>query len=200
MVNQQPLTIRIAPENKAELRDIYIICRTYIDIGQSIPTSVVHRLFDLMEGPQDYELKQQVKQVKNAVDKVMERLKNMKGYQFDWQDIDPFNIKSTVPINTNRVFAIIITAFFDYQRDYPKAGKDESIAFFYWAFEEEYKSRMAPADQEKFTEYKQAVISGIMSMSVGFRLSSKGNITNEEIFQATRNPIKKYKARSELLF
>jgi hypothetical protein len=194
----KPIEIIITPENKTEFEDIYLICRTYTDMGKPVPSSIVARLFDIMYGAKEYSLGKLFEQARSFSKIAVEKIRSMKEYQFAWQDRILEDSGDMIKLETEQVFTELIYAFLCYKEDYPEAGKDEAIAFFYWAFDDDYKEKLQLQDKENFTKYKQAVVSGILTIVNGFKLTDKTDSKNDEIFQATRNAIKKYQKRKDL--
>ena len=198
MENQEPIKLIVTSENKKEFFDIYVTIRSYMDKGDNIPKAIVARLYQIMYEEGDYKFSQFLDLAGKYSSNAIERLKSMNDYQFTWLPrIVPENDFIFIP-DTKQIFTELISAFFLYAEDHKDAGKDEAIAFIYWAFDDEYKTKMQLNDLEKFSSYKQAVISGIVAMAMGYKLSSKPDLSNEEIFQATRHAIRKYKNRQEL--
>jgi hypothetical protein len=192
MTTQKPMEIIVTEENKNEFIGIYITIRSFTDKDLDVPSPHVKRFFELMYNAGEYKMDQLFKKARDFSAIAAEKIKSTKDYQFNWQDtVFPEN-DIVIKNDTAKVFLELIYAFFLFKEDHIKADKDDAIAFFYQAFDENYKNKIELNDQENFTPYKQAVISGILAMAIEFQLTTKPDPTNEEIFQATRNAIKKY--------
>jgi hypothetical protein len=198
MENQEPIKIIITPENKSEFLDITIIVRTCINMGKSIPTSIIARLYEIMYDEKNYNINKLLHEAEKYSAIAVDKIKSMKDYQFTWKDRQMPGSDVLFTPDLKQIFTELIRAFLLYKEKYVTAGRDEAIAFIYLAFDEEYKARMQLNDQRNFTPYKQAVVSGILAMAMDYKLSSKPDLSNEEIFQATRNAISKYKKKKDL--
>lgn len=198
MEDQKPFRIIITAENKMEFADIYKITRSYIERGQNIPFSLVTRLYEIMYDESNYKFHLMWDECGKYSEIAIEKIKSMKDYQFTWQDRLLPDGTTKFTQDSKLIFTELIYAFSSYKEDYASAGKDEAIAFIYLAFDEEYKAKIQTTDQVNLTIYKQAVIAGILTMALGYQLSPNTNPSNEEIFQATRNAIHKYKKKKDL--
>ncbi len=198
MKTQKQLTIIVTPDNKREFLDIHRLAHTYIEQRKNVPFSLVDRLFEIMYEQSNYQDYLKWKKAYQQAALAIEKIETKKDFQFHWRDEALFENKNVKKPDTKYIFAQLIYAFSNYNEDYDIAGKDEAIAFVYKAFDEEYKAMLMPKDRKLFTPYKQAIISGILAAVMKFRVTSKANPSNAEIFEATRNAIKKYQTRKDL--
>jgi len=113
------------------------------------------------------------------------------------------NSKDSTPIidnNVNDLFSkdfeyilwIVVKAFLKFEEDHEQLDKDDVFFFFY-----NILSDYEPTDENHkkiITAYKRAVICGILAQEVGYKLSNKKTLSNQEIFDSVRNAIKKHVA------
>lgn len=191
MSTRKSLEIIVAPENRDEFINLFITIRSYSDIGLDVPSIFIKVFFELLLDAGKYKMSQLFRKAGDYSAVAVEKINALKGYQFSWRDTEiPEGI--VIKNDVSKIFLELVYAFLLYDKDHKNVDKDDAIAFFYQAFNDEYKNRIEATDQDSFTLYKQAVISGILAMSVGYTLTTRLNPTNEEIYQCTRNAIKKY--------
>jgi hypothetical protein len=198
MKDKKQFYIIVTPDNKKEFLDIHRVAYNYIENKMNVPFSLVASLYQIMYEESDYQFHLHWKEAQRQAAIAMQKIKALRGYQFRWKDRSITEHNYIFKPDTKHIFAELIYAFSQYNEDYAAAGRDEVIAFAYMAFDEEYKGMMKPKDRKYFTPYKQAIVSGILATAMGFRLTGKTNPSNAEIFEATRNAIKKYKTREDL--
>jgi len=192
MKNQKPLEIVVVPENIQEFINLHITVKNFAEAGIDIPAAYVRALFELMYDPLKVKNNLAWEEAVKYATVAVGQLKKYKNYLFEWNDTVLKNSDETVKNDTPKVILEMIYAFFLFKNDQKLVEKDDVIACFYQFFDDEYKNRMSEDFKKEFTPRRQAIASGILTMSVGYPLSSKRDLSEEEIFQSTRNAIKKY--------
>ena len=183
------LVIFVPPANLKNYISVYRAIKSYTDMNLDVPARLVQFFFDQMQNPEKFKMDQVYEKANKYSKLVLHKLKSKKGYQFEWEDTILKKTGSVIKNDTAKIFLELIIAYLLFDSD-RKANKDDAIGFFYIAFEDEYKNKIKAAGLKKMTPYRLGVISGILAIAVGFRLTSKADPTNEEIFQATRNAIR----------
>ncbi len=190
MKDKKDLFFLVTGENRIEFEELYRIIRFYKSKGLLMQPNIAMRVFEILYNKTTYENAQLWDKAEKCAEIALGKLSLIRGYDFSWRPRSiPKSINSLAP-DTKFVFTEIIYAFFLAQNDIDKMGKDEAISFFYLALKKEYKMQLLPDHIKNFSTYKQAVVSGILAIGIGFKLTSSASPTKEEIYQATRNAIK----------
>lgn len=198
MKQDNSLRIIVTAENRAEFLSIAQLVSTYLQMGRTIPSAIVTRLYEILYDEKAYTIQQRWSEAETVSSIAIDRMNQITDYQFSWKSRTlPVGNESYSP-DTKQIFSELIYAFSTYCRDYPSAGKDEAIAFMYQAFEEQYKSEIIAEAGVEFSHRKQSIVSGILAQAQGYHLGTKKDMGSEDIFQATRNAIEKYKTRKDL--
>jgi hypothetical protein len=190
--DKKPLEIIVTPENKQEFINFFTTVKNFADSGIDVPAGYVSRLLELMYDPSKIKKNLSWAEAVKCSAVACEKVREFKNYQFHWIDTQVEGSDEVIKNDTPKVFLEMIYAFFLFKNDNDIVRKDDAIAFFYQAFDDEYIGRLEPENQKAFTRRRQAILSGILAMSVEYLLTNKPNPTEEDIFQSTRNAIRKY--------
>lgn len=190
--DKMPLEIIVTPENKQEFINFFTTVKNFADSGIDVPAAYVSRLLQLMYDPSKMKRNLSWENAVKYSEIACEKVRNLKNYQFHWLDTPVEGSNEMMKNDTPKVFLEMMFAFFLFKNDHGEVPKDDAIAFFYQAFDEEYKGRLSPEHQELFSPRRQAILCGILAVSLGYKLTSKANPTEEDIYQSSRNAIRKY--------
>lgn len=194
----------VKAEDRELIDSFYKVIVWHINQQKHIPYGIVASFLNCLYDAK--ELKYDELSIKaEALAKIaIEKLSGKKEYQFSWHSrVETLEVgPKVIEYNTERVFYECIFGFLLMNQDLKKVEKEDAISFFYEALTEEYFKKLKYPDEieEKiFKPYKWMVITGLLTQVVGYKLTTKKKPTNEEIFQATRNAIRKNKADLDLL-
>ena len=192
MKSKEPVEISVARENILEFLNFYTTVKNFADSGIDVPALYVKRLIELMSISINTEIPLSLEDVIQYSKMAVKKLKEVKDYQFSWIDtvLTDRGTHLSIKNDTQKIFAEMIFDFFLFKIEHD-VEKDDVIIFFYRAFHDVYRCRLDPECHEYFNPRRQAIISGILAMSAGYKLATKVD-TEEQIYQATRNAIAKY--------
>lgn len=191
MEDSKPLHIVIAPEDKKEFLDLCQIARIYSERLQRISPFLVHRMLELMWDINEYKDNLMFQEAQHGAKEAAEKIEIIKGLDLVWKFRKGFNDDELIKPDNRQIFMEMMYAFFLFQKDHKKTGKDEAIAFFHSAIEEYYYDELEDQCKKQLTSYKKGTVAGILAMAAGFQLTPNPNPSAKDIYQATRNAIKK---------
>lgn len=187
------LNIVVKAKNVEEFFGILSLTKYYQSKGEAIPSVLIIRLFEIMA---DVEVlkKNEINERANKYSIIAyNKVKSVLTYEIHWKERKTPITDIILKPDTRIIFSELIYAFLLFKENNPQAGKDESIAFYYWALMDYYKSEIMGESLIHLKPSHYAIIAGILTIATGFQLATKPNnkLTKENIFQSTRHAISK---------
>lgn len=165
----------------------------HIDWKQDVPYDLVRRFLSCLVDEEYEKGTLQIQESERLSQELLDKLKNQKWYQFKWTNetviID--GREMVLKNDSMGIFRDIIYAFRLYEKDHKQVDKDTAISFFYEALSEWAKGKLIKAHQKNFTHYKMSVLAGLLTILSGYPVCNNKKPTNEQIFQATKNAVKR---------
>ena len=186
------LDILVKAENVEEFLAIYRLTR-YCELNDmEIPSIHIIRLFKIMYDKELLKRNNFLEEAERCSTIAIEKFRSLKMFEPTWKVRTVPNSADLLKPDMSKVVTELIYAFHLFKEDETTAGKDEAISFFYWAIQDFYKSDIEEEDLIKYKITYYATIAGILTMAIGFQLTSKSNdkLNKDAIYQSTRNAIK----------
>ncbi len=189
--------IVVKAEDRYIIDSYHRVILWYINQQRHVPYGLVASFLNCLKDAKGVEHEELSKKADALAKVAFQKLPALKEYQFTWHpkiETSDENF-AVVQYDTERVLFECIYAFLLMDQDLPTVKKEDAISFFYEAVVDEYFPRLKLSGvQKKFQPYRWMVIAGILTQTVGYRLTNKKDLNKEEIFQATRNAIRKLKS------
>lgn len=185
------LKIVVEPENVERFINLHLTLKNFSEAGIDVPAAYVTAYLELMYDPEKKRKKMSWDEATKRASIGSNLLTQFK-YHLEWVDTVWQEGSSKIKNDTLGVFTELIYAFLLFKKDNDDAGKDDAISFFFQAFDDVYRQRLAPKSRKDFSFRRQAIVSGILAVAAGYKLTSR-TASVEDIFQSTRNAIRTYR-------
>ncbi len=183
-------------DREKELFSYLCFVKSKVDEGVKIPARVLNKIGNIFEEvtPTQY-LGQKL-----IIDTVIKRFNN-EDYRFKCskilfiedipnEDGSPNILKLVDNYNIQNLITHIIKETY-YNDIYKKIDKDDCIILVYNCLEKYCNENLNKKTNKLLTTYKKQVLAGFITIQYGFCLMEDRTPTNYQLFQATRNAIKK---------
>lgn len=189
-----PYYITVKGEDYFNLTLYYDVLLYYIERQEKIPHYLVSDFLLLLNDSENLKRKELRATAMPLAQKAAERILKEDDYDIQWKTVVNHEQGEVEEKATIEDIAMeMITAFLHYQSDKPSCQKEETIRFFHELLVDEYKPRLSKVNKKNLTAYKIGVITGILTMTVGFKLTTNKAPKNRLIFDAVRNALNKRK-------
>lgn len=190
----KPYHITVKGEDRFNISLYYDVLLYYIEKEEKIPHYIVSEFLLLLNDSENLKHKEFRATAIPLSQIAAERILREGEYDIQWKTIvnhEQSDIE--VKVNIEDITMELITAFLHYQSDKPACQKEEAIRFFHDLLADEYKPRLSKSNKKNLTTYKMGVIAGILTTTIGFKLTISKDPKNRQIFDAVRNALNKRK-------
>lgn len=182
----------IPPENRQEFIDIYLLVKECGEKGKPVPYAAAYRIFELVYEEDRLQVKGALEQASAMAARTESLLKSRDRFRLEWKSRKLAGQGKSHRPGSQQIFTEIIYAFLLYKNENKKAGKDEAIGFFYEVLKSEYKSQILKCGGKSFSDYRLRVLSGMLTLGIGYKIVKGADPSNKDIWQATKYAIKKF--------
>lgn len=193
MDSEKPLYLVIPAERRKLVANIYNDISFHLERKEPVPYDLVHTFISCIFSKEHYEEKNDWIKAGEIAKKALARMESVKGYDFKWKTVTVRTKEKEIkyPNDSEKKLCECLYRYFFNKEKYPT--KEDAVEIFYDTILGEHFTQPIKSHLKRITEYKRMVIAGILTISVGFKITSKKNPNNEEIYQAVRNALKKKK-------
>lgn len=186
----------VIPAEKVKLfGNLYNDIAGYMERNEPIPCDLIEGFTSCFFTKEYHDEIESWKKARRVTGEALRRMQSVRGYDFKWQTITiktKDGIKEYKQYSENKLCECAFM-YFSYLEGNPNCTKEDAIDLLYECVLHDHLIQPIKSHRKKITEYKRSVIAGILAIAVGYKLTSKKDPTNEEIYQAVRNALKKKK-------
>ena len=190
-----PIILVVEDANRKKFELSLKAIHSFIANHENIPTDLVNSLLEQILHKQDYEFKKFSTLAKKKSQYVIDFINKNPGYNFNFsfKELNKIQNKS---LELEKFIEIMLHSYFQYEEENDqKCSKDVTIAFFHNALTADIDIECSSIEN-KWSEYKKAVLCGIFTIASGNIITTKKNPKPKDVFQAVQHAIKKSKQSS----